>query len=92
MFLPVEERIDVVRRQLDAVPVGDGIGRTSFDTVPAKNATRVIDGVNLGVTFASGNSIGIGILSRFYINAIRGTRRRAQKAAHTLLKTMFVAL
>ena len=92
LFLPIEERIDVVGGQLDTVAVGDGVRGTGFHAVAAKNAARIIYVVNLGITFAGGNSIGVGILSCFYINAIRGARCRAQKAAHTLLKTVFIAL
>ena len=72
--------------------MGDGIRRTSFDAVAAKNTARVIYVVNLGVTFSCGNSVGVGILSCLYINAIRRARCRTQKAAYTLLKTVFVAL
>lgn len=92
LFLPIEERIDVVGGQLDTVAMGDGVRGTGFHAVAAKNAARIIDVVNLGITFAGGNSIGVGILSCFYINAIRGARCRAQKAAHALLKTVFIAL
>ncbi len=72
--------------------MGDGIRGTRLDAVTAKNATRVIYVVNLGVTLTRRDSIGIGILGSLDVNAIRGTRRSAQKAAYTLLKTVFIAL
>jgi hypothetical protein len=92
LFFPVQERIDVVRGQLDAVTMGDGIRGTRLDAVTAKNATRVVYVVNLGVTLTCRDSIGVGILGSLDVNAIRGTRRSAQKTAYTLLKTVFIAL
>src|SRR5579885_3400023 len=52
LFLAVDQRIDVVGREFESVPVGDRVRWACFHAVPAKDAPRVIDVVNLRVALA----------------------------------------
>ena len=72
--------------------VSDGIRRTSLDTVPAKNATRIVNVVDLCVTLTSGNTLCIGIFGCFDVNAISRTRRGTQEASYAFLEAVFVPL
>src|SRR5689334_8840441 len=84
--LALEQGGGVEAGGLESMPVGDGVGGTGLDTVPAEDAARVIDVVDLGVAFAAGNSGGLGVLRRFDIDAVGRTGRRAQKTGDTLLQ------
>jgi len=92
LFFAVKQRVDVVWSEFDTVAVGDGVGRAGFDTVAAENATRIIDVVDLGISFAGRNAIGVRIFGGFDVNAVRGARGGAQKAAYALLVTVLIAL
>jgi hypothetical protein len=70
----------------------DGVGRASFDAVSAKNASRVVDVVDTGVTLSGRDPIGIGVFSGFNVNTIRRTSGRAQETANTLFQPIFVAM
>jgi len=92
LFFAVNKRINIVGRELEAMAVRDGIGRARFHAITAENTARIIDVVHSGVALTCGNSVRIHILSGFDVNAIRGTGRRAEKAANTLLQTILVAM
>jgi len=72
------------------VSVSNCVRRARFDTVAAKNTARIIDVVNAGVAFASGDAAGITILSGLYVDAICRARCGAEKTSNTLLETGFV--
>ena len=57
-------------RQLEAVSVGNCVGRAGLDAISAKNAAVVIDVVNLGVAFAAAHAFLGRIFGRFDIDAI----------------------
>ena len=92
LFFAVQERIYVVGSELDAVAMSDGVGGAGLDAVAAKNAARIIDVVNLGVAFACGDAIRVGILSRLDVNAIRGTCGGTQEASDAFFIAVFIAL
>jgi hypothetical protein len=92
LFFAVDQGIDVISGELKTVSVGNGVRRTCFNTVTAENAPGVIDVVNAGVAFASGDTAGIGILSGFNVNAICRAGRRAEKASNALFEAGFVAV
>src|SRR5690242_10163718 len=75
---------------LESMPVGDGVGGTGLDTVAAEDAARVIDVVDLGVAFAAGDAVGLGVLRRFDIDTVGRTGRRAQETGDTLLQPVDV--
>jgi rhodanese-related sulfurtransferase len=92
LFFAVDQGIDVISGELKTVSVGNGVRRACFNTVTAENAPGVIDVVNAGVAFASGDTAGIGILSGFNVNAICRAGRRAEKASNALFEAGFVAV
>jgi len=92
LFFTVDERVDVVRCELESVAMRDGIGRARFDAVPAEYAPRIINVIYACITLTGRDPVGVGVLRRFNIDAICWAGRRAQKAAHTFLKTVFIAV
>src|SRR5262245_36406326 len=72
--------------------VRDGVGGASFNTIAAKNTTRVVDVVDTGVAFTRRDAARVGILRGLNIDAVRRTGRRAQKTAHTFLQARLVAM
>lgn len=92
LLFAVNERIYIGGSQFDVVAVRDRIRRTRFYAIAAKNTSRVIDVVNLCVTLACRDAVGIGIFRSFDVNAVRRTRRRAQKASNAFFKAIFVPL
>ena len=72
--------------------VGDGVGGTSLHAVSAKNASRVVDVIDLSIPFTSRNTLRIGIFGCFNVYAIGGTRSSAQKTSYAFLEAVFVAL
>jgi hypothetical protein len=55
LFLTIDQCVDVGGSQLETMPVCDGIRRARFDTIAAKNATRIVDVVAASVAFPCGN-------------------------------------
>ena len=72
--------------------VRDRIGWARLDAVSAENAARIIDIVDFCVTLTGGDSICVGVLSRFDVNAIRRASRGAQKAANAFFQSIFIAM
>ena len=68
------------------------IRRARFDAIATENATRIVDVVNLGITFAGRNAIRVGIFGGFDVNAVRGARGSAQKASDALFVSVLIAL
>lgn len=92
LFLAVDERVDVVGRELDAVAVSDGVRGARLDAISAEDAARIVDVVDAGVALAGGNAFRVGIFGGFYVDAIRGARGGAQEAPDALLVAIFVPL
>ncbi len=70
LFFPVHQRIDVIRRQLKPVSMRNRIRRARLHAISAKNASRIINVVDLRVPFSRRNSARFRILRRFNVNAI----------------------
>ena len=92
MLFAVNQRIDVIGRQLKSMPMRDRIGRTSFHAIPAKNTARIINIVDAGIPFARGDAIHVGVFRGLDINAVRWACRGAQKAPDALLQPIFIAM
>lgn len=92
LFLAVNHCVDVVRGQIDAVPVRNRVSGAGLDAIAAKNAARIINIVNAGVALAGGDALRVSILRGFNINAIRGAGRSAEEAAYAFLESVLVAL
>jgi hypothetical protein len=73
------------------VTVSDGIARAGLYAVATKDATVVINIVNLGITLRGADSMLAGILSRFDVNAIGWASRRAKEASDAFLQSIFIA-
>jgi hypothetical protein len=61
----------------------NGITRTSFDAVPAEDATEFVDDEALRVLLVTFTLLVSGIISGLNVNALRRTSRRATEAGHT---------
>ena len=70
----------------------DRVGRASLHAVAAEDTPVVVDVVDLGVALGRADARLLGVVRRLYIDAVGRTRRRAQKAGHTLLQPSLVAL
>src|SRR5580704_11738436 len=92
LFFAIDQGVDVVGGQLDAVAVGDGVGGAGFYAVTAKNAAGIIDVVSFRIALACRNTIGGGIFRGFDVDAIRRTGCGAEKTAYALFVTVLVAL
>ena len=85
LFLTVDQRVDIVWRQLEAVTVRDGVRGARLYAVAAKNTTRIIYVVDTGVPLSSRNALRLPVFSRFDIDAICRAGRGTQETAHTFL-------
>src|SRR5262245_539289 len=74
------------------MPVGDGICGAGFNAVAAKDATVVIDVVDLGVTLGAADTVLCSVLCGFDIDAVRRTSCRAQKTSYTFFQSILIAL
>src|SRR5271169_6628804 len=92
LLFAIDEGVDVVGGQFDAVAVGDGVGGAGFDAVAAENAARVVYVVGLRIALARRNTIGGGIFGSFDVDAIRRTGCGAEKTAYALFVAVLVAL
>ena len=92
LLFAVNQGIDVGRRQFDVVTVRDCISWTSFHTIAAKNASRIINIIDLGIAIAGRNAIPVSVLRRFDVNTVRRTSRGAKEATHAFFKAIFIAL
>jgi hypothetical protein len=92
LLLAIEQAGDVVGGQLEAVAVGDGIGRTGFHTVAAEDTPRIVDVIHLGVPLAGADAVLGGVLRRLDVDALRRASSRTQKTGHTLLEPVLVPL
>lgn len=92
LFFAIDHGIDVVRRELKSMTVRDRVRGAGFDAVSAKNAARIIDIVDGGIAFGSGDAIGFGIFGGLDIDAAGGTGCRTKKAGDALLEPILVSL
>jgi hypothetical protein len=92
LLFSINQSTGIEGRNLESVPMRDGVGRTGLDAVSAKNAAVVIDVVNLGIAFRATYALFGGILGGFDIDTVGRTGGRAEKAGNTLLQTVLIAL
>ena len=92
LLFAVHEGINIVRCQLEFVAMRDRIGGASFYAVATKNASRIIDVINVRVTLACGYAVRVRILRGFNVDAIRRARGCAKKTPHALFQAIFVSM
>src|ERR1700694_5227637 len=92
LLLAINECRSVITGVLEAVTVRDGIGRTGFDAISAKNAAVVVDVVYGSVALAAADALRIRVFRGLDINATRRAGRRAQETSHTLFQAVLIAL
>ncbi len=92
LLLAVDEIAGIERRQLKPMPMRDRVSRASLHAIPAKDASIVIDVVDLGVAFGAAYAVFGGVVGGFDVDAIRGTVGGAEEAGYTLFQSVFVAL
>ena len=78
--------------ELETVAMGDGVSRTGFDAVSAKDTAVVVDVVHGSVTFGAANAVLSRVLGSFDVNTVGRTGGCAQEARYTLLQSVFVTL
>src|SRR5687767_11492279 len=88
----LEEIRATVNGEFKVVAVGDRVLRTRLDAITAKDATAVIDVVNLGVTFIDADSLfgRTRIVGRNDVNALGRTRGGAEITGDALFPAEFV--
>ena len=92
LLLAVNQVAGIESGEFKSVAVGDGIGRTGFHAVSAKNAAVIVNVVDLGVALSARNADLIGVFRRFDVDAVGRAGGGAQKTGHTLFEAVFVAL
>src|SRR5580658_1395595 len=92
VFLAVDQSRRIERGQFKAVSVSDGVGGAGFDAVAAKDTAVVVDVVDLGIAFGTGDSLLSGVLGRLDVNAVGRASCRAKKAGDTFFQAVFVPL
>ena len=70
LLLAIDQICGVERRQLESMPVSDGIGRAGFYTVSTENAAVVVNVVDLGITLRAADAIFCRVLRRLNVDAI----------------------
>src|SRR5438874_1025096 len=92
LLFPINQIRRVEGCQFKSMPVSNGVRRAGLNTVSAKNATVVIDVVNLGVTFSAAHTVLGRVLCCLNIDAIGRAIGCAKKTRHTLLQPVLIAL
>src|SRR5437868_7014646 len=92
LFFAIDHGIDVVSGKLEAMAMGDRVGRAGLDTISAENASRIVDVVDGGVAFGGGDALGFGILGRFDVDATGGTSRGTEKTGDTFFQAILIAV
>src|SRR5687768_13412456 len=67
----------VVRHRVDSGVHADGVTRARLDAEPAEDAPQLVDDELHGVALVAATLVALGVLARFDVDALRGTRRRA---------------
>ena len=91
-FLAHDQIGRIEGRQLEAMSVGNRIGRTGLHAVAAKDAAVIVDVIDLGIPLGADARLLGGILGGLYIDAIRRAGGSAEKAGHAFFQTILVAL
>ena len=92
LLFTIYQSINVVRRKLDIVTMGDRVSRTRFHAVATEDAPRIIDVVNLRVTLTRRHAIGFSVFRGLNINAICRAGGRAKKTSDAFFEAILVAL
>src|SRR6202167_3990905 len=92
LLLAVNQIAGVESGEFEAVSVSDRIRGTRLDAVSAEDTSVVVDVINLGVAFRPTHSMLGRILRRLDVNAVRGTRRRAQETGYAFFQSVLVTL
>ena len=92
LLFTIDQSINVVRGELDIMAVGDGVGRACFHAIAAKDASRIINIVNLRIALAGRHASCFGVFRSFNVNAICRTGGGAEKTADAFFKSILVAL
>src|SRR5271165_3612609 len=82
----------IERGKLKAVSMGDGVRGAGFDAVTAKDAPVVVDVVDLGIAFGTGDSALCRVLGGLDVNAVGRTGCRTQKAGNTFFQAILIPL
>ena len=92
LLFAVDERIDVVGGEFEAVAVSNRVGGTRLDAVAAENTSGIIDVVGLGVAFGRRDPICCGIFGGFDVDAICRARCCAQKTRYAFFESLLVTM
>src|SRR4029077_4731334 len=92
LLLAINQVGRIERRQFKSVPVRNRIGRASFHAISAEDAPVVVDVVDLRISFGAAYPVGLGVLRRLDIDAVRRAGGGAQETCHALLQPVLVAL
>src|SRR5580658_2127045 len=92
VFFAVNQGRRIEGGEFKAVSVSDSVGGAGFDTVAAKDAAVVVDVVDLGIAFGTGDSLLSGVLGRLDVDAVGWASCRAKKAGDTFFQAVFVPL
>src|SRR5579859_5795974 len=92
LLFSVNQIAGIEGSQLKSMAMRNRISRASLHAVPAKDASIVVDVIDTGVALGARNSVFRGVFRGFDVDAIRRTSSSAQKAGHTLLQPVFIAL
>src|SRR4051812_2698789 len=92
LLLAINQVAGIKARDFKPVPVSNGVRRTSFHAITAKDTSVVIDIVNLRVTLRSANPVLGSILRSFNVNTVRWTGCCAKETGYTLFQTILVTL
>lgn len=92
LLFAINQGIDIVRREFNAMAVGNGIGGASLDAITTENATRIIDIIDAREPFSRRNALRLRILGRLNVNTICGTGCGAEKTTHAFFEAVFITL
>ena len=70
MLLAINEVAGVERRDFKPVPMGNGIGGTSFYAISAENAAVVVNVVDLGIALGAADAMLFSVFCSFNVDAI----------------------
>ena len=79
----MDEGGGIQRGQLEAVSMGDGVRWAGFDAVTAKNAPVVIDVVDLGIAFGTGDSALCRVFGGLNVDTVGRAGCCAEEAGNT---------
>ncbi len=92
LLFTIDQIAGVEGRQLKSMAVRYRVGRASLDAIATEDAAIVIDVINLGVAFGSGDPFFFCVFCGFDVDAICRARRGTEEACDALFQAIFVAL